>query len=184
MLSFPVNQNPPFPSPEELQAKLSEFMKTNFGDKVSFKIIGDKNYYCNELGIQGEPWIAASEIEDLSKIDIGIMPFPDDEWAKGKCGLKGLQYMALEIPTLMSPVGVNSEIIQEGVNGYLPNTEDEWVAALTALIEDATLRERIGKEGRKTVVDRYSVHAWKQSAISTRCLPTPGIPSRGERRLD
>ncbi|MEK7225244.1 MAG: glycosyltransferase, partial [Bacteroidota bacterium] len=86
-------------------------------------------------------------------------------WSKGKCGLKGLQYMALEIPTLMSPVGVNSEIIQNGVNGYLPATEDEWVDVLSKLITDKALREQIGKAGRQTVIERYSVHAWKQKYL-------------------
>jgi glycosyltransferase involved in cell wall biosynthesis len=93
------------------------------------------------------------------------MPLPDDEWAKGKCGLKGLQYMALEIPTLMSPVGVNTEIIQNGVNGYLPDKENEWVDILSGLIENKELRERIGKAGRQTVVNKYSVEAWKQKYL-------------------
>jgi len=93
------------------------------------------------------------------------MPLPDDEWAKGKCGLKGLQYMALEIPTLMSPVGVNTEIIQHGVNGYLPNTENEWVDILSNLIENKELRERIGKASRQTVINKYSVEAWKQKYL-------------------
>lgn len=140
-------------------------IKEKFGSAVSFKIIGDKNYYCAELDTKGDPWVAATEIEDLSKIDIGIMPLPDDEWSKGKCGLKGLQYMALEIPTLMSPVGVNSEIIRHGVNGYLPASEDEWVALLSELIADKGLREKIGKAGRQTVIERYSVHAWKQKYL-------------------
>jgi glycosyltransferase involved in cell wall biosynthesis len=140
-------------------------IKDKFGDKVSFKIIGDKNYYCTELETKGDAWIASTEIEDLSQIDIGIMLLPDDEWAKGKCGLKGLQYMALEIPTLMSPVGVNTEIIQNGVNGYLPNTENEWVETLSDLIENNGLRERIGKAGRQTVIDKYSVLAWKQKYL-------------------
>ncbi len=140
-------------------------IKDKFGSLVSFKIIGDKNYYCAELDTKGDAWISATEIEDLSKIDIGIMPLPDDEWSKGKCGLKGLQYMALEIPTLMSPVGVNSEIIQNGVNGYLPATEDEWVDVLSKLITDKALREQIGKAGRQTVIERYSVHAWKQKYL-------------------
>jgi glycosyltransferase involved in cell wall biosynthesis len=136
-------------------------IKDKFGSRVKFKIIGDPNYYCAELETQGMAWKAATEVEDLSEIDIGIMPLSDDEWAKGKCGLKGLQYMALSIPTLMSPVGVNTEIIQQGVNGYLPNTEDEWVDTLSKLIEDKEARARIGNAGRQTVIDRYSVDAWK-----------------------
>jgi glycosyltransferase involved in cell wall biosynthesis len=140
-------------------------VKDKYGKRVSFKIIGDKNYYCAELDTKGDAWVAATEIEDLSQIDIGIMPLPDDEWAKGKCGLKGLQYMALEIPTLMSPVGVNTEIIQNAVNGYLPNTEDEWVDVLSNLIENKELRERIGKAGRQTVIDKYSVKAWRQKYL-------------------
>lgn len=140
-------------------------IKDKFGNSVSFKIIGDKNYYCAELDTKGNAWVADTEIRDLSQIDIGIMPLPDDEWAKGKCGLKGLQYMALEIPTLMSPVGVNTEIIQHAVNGYLPDTENEWVEILSNLIENKELRERIGKAGRQTVVNKYSVEAWKQKYL-------------------
>ncbi len=140
-------------------------IKDKYGDIVKFKIIGDGRYYCKALETQGVPWIAATELEDLSEIDIGVMPLPDDEWAKGKCGLKGLQYMALGIPTLMSPVGVNTEIIQNSINGYLPHNENEWVEALSKLVEDKELRKRIGEAGRLTVVDKYSVEAWKQQYL-------------------
>ncbi len=136
-------------------------IKDKYGDRVTFKVIGDGKYYCKELGVQGEPWVAATEVQDLSAIDIGIMPLPDSEWAKGKCGLKGLQYMALGIPTLMSPVGVNAAIIRDSVNGFLPATEDEWVEDISLLIEDAEARERIGKAGWQTVHDHYSVDACK-----------------------
>lgn len=140
-------------------------IKEKFGDKVYFKVIGDGSYYCKELETQGIPWKAATEVKDLSEINIGIMPLPDTEWARGKCGLKGLQYMALAIPTLMSPVGVNTEIIQQGINGYLPAREEEWVAILSELIEDRQLRERIGAAGRKTVEEHYSVDAWKSKYL-------------------
>ncbi len=140
-------------------------VKEKFGSTVSFKIIGDATYYCKELDTQGVAWKAATEIEDLSQIDIGIMPLPDDEWSKGKCGLKGLQYMALEIPTLMSPVGVNGEIIQHGINGYLPQTEDEWVEQISELVNDKEKRARIGKAGRQTVEEKYSVIAWRQKYL-------------------
>jgi glycosyltransferase involved in cell wall biosynthesis len=93
------------------------------------------------------------------------MPLPDDEWANGKCGLKGLQYMALEIPTIMSPVGVNTEIIQDGKNGFLASTEEEWLERLSLLIESKELRNQIGKAGRDTVVNHYSVDAYKQKYV-------------------
>jgi len=111
------------------------------------------------------PWRKESEIEDLSKIDIGIMPLPDNEWEKGKCGFKGLQYMALQIPTIMSPVGVNSEIIKDGENGFLASTEQEWIDKLELLLSSASLRKSIGIAGRKTVQERYSVEANKQKYL-------------------
>lgn len=134
-------------------------IKRMYQDKVYFKIIGDGNYYCVDLKTQGLPWIKKTEVEDLSEFDIGIMPLPDTEWAKGKCGLKGLQYMALGIPTIMSPVGVNSEIIQDGENGFLADSEEEWVTKLKLLIDSFELRKQLGDAGNKTVEKKYSIHA-------------------------
>lgn len=137
-----------------------------FGESVRFKVIGDGNYHNDDLQIKGLPWRKDTEIEDLCDIDIGIMPLPDDDWSKGKCGLKGLQYMALEIPTIMSPVGVNSAIIQDGENGFLASTTEEWVEKLSQLIEDESLRKRMGKAGRKTVEEQYSVEANKEKWLN------------------
>lgn len=134
-------------------------IKEKYGDKVIFKVIGDGDYQLKELGIDGDPWRKDAELDDLSEIDIGIMPLPNDEWAKGKCGLKGLQYMALGIPTLMSPVGVNSEIIKEGENGYLPTNLTEWVEGLSNLVENLDLRIEVGLKGRETVVNSFSVNS-------------------------
>ncbi len=103
------------------------------------------------------PWNATTEIQDLMTIDIGIMPLPDDEWAKGKCAFKALQYIALEFPAIASPVGVNNKIIRHGINGYLCKTPLEWEVALKALIEDKVLRVKMGKNGRQIVIDDYSV---------------------------
>jgi glycosyltransferase involved in cell wall biosynthesis len=134
-------------------------LRERYGNKVRFKVIGDPNYQQANLGIQGEPWRAESEVEDLHDIDVGIMPLPHDEWTKGKCGAKGLQYMGVGIPTIMSPVGVNTEIIEHGVNGFLADHDDEWFDTLVRLIEDAPLRHQIGNAGRDRVEARYSVHA-------------------------
>ena len=140
-------------------------IKQEFGDQVTFKVVGDGSYENKELGIKGIAWTKQDELTELRSMDIGIMPLPDDEWSKGKCGLKGLQYMALNIATVMSPVGVNAEIIQDGENGMLASTEDEWVEKLGRLIRDAQLRKRLGEAGRKTVLDGYSVHAQKNNYL-------------------
>lgn len=134
-------------------------LKEKYGDKIYFKVIGDKSYNHGRLGIRGIAWRRETELADLCEIDIGIMPLPDDEWSKGKCGLKGLQYMALEIPAVMSPVGVNNEIINDGVNGYLATGDAGWVEKISMLIEDEALRKRIGKSARQTVIERYSIHS-------------------------
>jgi glycosyltransferase involved in cell wall biosynthesis len=94
------------------------------------------------------------------------MPLPDDEWSKGKCGFKALQYMALEIPAVVSPVGVNTEIIQHEINGFHCSSEKEWISTLEKLIIDGALRKKIGKEGRQTVIDHYSVSANSSNFLS------------------
>ena len=85
------------------------------------------------------------------------MPLENDIWAEGKCGFKGLQYMALGIPALMSPVGVNNQIIEHAQNGYLLKTAEEWKEHLALLLHDRTLRMQIGKSGKQTIDERYSV---------------------------
>ena len=134
-------------------------IKDEYGNRVKIKVIGDANYSNEELGVKGIAWNEADELKELSEFDIGIMPLPDGEWAKGKCGLKGLQYMALEIPTIMSRVGVNSEIIQHGENGMLASSHEEWYGAIKQLIEDTERRINLGKKGRDTVVSEFSVQA-------------------------
>ena len=140
-------------------------LKDKYDDKIFFKVIGDETYHNAELGINGIAWNKENEIKELSSFDIGIMPLPDDEWAKGKCGLKGLQYMALEIPCVMSPVGVNCEIISDGINGFLAGKEEEWVEKISLLIDNPELRKKIGAEARKTVEEKYSVNSQKEKYL-------------------
>jgi glycosyltransferase involved in cell wall biosynthesis len=104
-----------------------------------------------------QPWKKDTEIEDLLRFDIGIMPLEDDQWAKGKCGFKALQYMALGIPPIVSPVGVNTDIVQHAANGFVCNTHQEWYKALERLILEPALRQQLGAAARETVVQRYSV---------------------------
>jgi glycosyltransferase involved in cell wall biosynthesis len=102
-------------------------------------------------------WSETTEVNDLYQFDIGIMPLPDDEWAKGKCGFKALQYMALKIPACVSPVGVNNMIVQNGVNGFLCESESDWYDSLRKLIMDVDLRKKLGARARQTVIESYSV---------------------------
>ena len=136
-------------------------LKEKYKERIVIKLIGDDKYENKELGIKGIAWNKENEIQELSSFDIGIMPLPNDDWSKGKCGFKGLQYMALEIPPVMSPVGVNSEIIQDGINGFLADKEEEWIQKISLLIESKDLREKMGKAGRKTVVEKYSTESQK-----------------------
>lgn len=125
-------------------------------ESFRLRVIGTPAYECAPVDVEAMPWRANTELEDLGVIDIGVMPLPEDRWSKGKCGLKALQFMALGIPTVCSPVGVNSDIIQDGENGFLAGTEDEWVDKLSRLIRSHELRQRLGQAGRATVEQKYS----------------------------
>ena len=125
----------------------------------TFLVISDKAPSFKLASLQFLCWNKQTEIEDLNKIDIGIMPLYDSEWEKGKCGFKGLQYMSLGIPTVMSTVGVNKEIISQNKNGFLVTNEEEWKTTLALLIESQELRSTIGKAGKQTILNRFSVKA-------------------------
>lgn len=104
-------------------------------------------------------WSLQTEIQDLYRVDIGIMPLTDDAWSKGKCGFKVIQYMSLEIPSLASVVGVNTKIIEHEKNGFLCSNEDEWRKYLIQLIKDKNLRSQIGLKAREKIIKDYSVRS-------------------------
>jgi glycosyltransferase involved in cell wall biosynthesis len=131
---------------------------------IEFHIIADKKPELSLASLHFKPWSQQTEVSDLAHFDIGIMPLPDNEWAKGKCGFKALQYMSMEIATVASPVGVNTSIIQHGMNGLL-SKDDQWIEMLSQLIEDKNLRSRLGKEGRMTVENSFSVNSVKESFL-------------------
>ena len=141
-------------------------IKTKYGDTVCFKIMGDATYENEELEIKGIAWSSETEAAVISTFDIGIMPLPNDQWVKGKCGLKGLSYMSLEVPTIMSNIGVNPEIIEDGVNGFLADSEEEWINKISLLIESFELRKKLGENARKTVLERYSTESQKHNYLN------------------
>lgn len=125
--------------------------------QVSFIVIADRDPQLPLNNLVFRPWDPETEISDLASIDIGIMPLPDDPWTRGKCGFKALQYMAMGIPAVISPVGLNKEIVQHGVEGYWCSTAADWVRYLEELILDRGKRIEMGERGRQTVHERYSV---------------------------
>lgn len=126
---------------------------------VDFLIISNKPPQFTLPRLHYLPWQEATEVEDLSKINIGIMPLEMDPWCEGKCGFKLIQYLALGIPAVASPVGVNKNIIEEGINGFLCDSDEAWFKAISTLIENNTLRSQMGEKGRSKIVQRYSVQA-------------------------
>ncbi len=111
-------------------------------------------------------WSIESELEFLREMDIGLMPLTDDIWSRGKCGFKILQYFSVGVPVVASPVGINSDIVEHGVNGFLAGTNEEWESSLAELIADASLRKKMGAEGRKTVAERYSREGYLKRYVS------------------
>jgi glycosyltransferase involved in cell wall biosynthesis len=102
------------------------------------------------------PWSAEGEARAVGESHVGIMPLHDDEVTRGKCGLKALQCMATGRPVVISPVGMNTELIRHGENGFLAATSEDYVEALTKLAQSKEMRARLGANARKTVEERYS----------------------------
>lgn len=175
----------------ELVINVYRNLLKKYGEKIEFKVIGDPLYVNEELGIVGEPWCNEKEVELFNSIDIGVMPLEEDAWTKGKCGMKGLLYMSVGKPAVMSAVGMNCNIVTHGVDGYVPVGEDEWFDVLSNLIDSEALRDKIGVKARETILNRYSVSSQKlhllgiyQKAMGLKTyvpvVPTPIEPSTVE----
>jgi hypothetical protein len=104
-------------------------------------------------------WSPEGEVTDLQGFDVGLMPLVDDPWSWGKCGLKIIQYQGVGVPVLCTPVGVNRDLVEDGVNGYYATTPSEWEERLSFLIQHPELREQMGREGRKRVLKNYTAQA-------------------------
>ena len=106
--------------------------------------------------VENIQWTPDNEISELYKMHVGIMPLKDDEWARGKCSFKMLQYMAAGLPVIASPVGMNQEVLAAGEIGFSAVEEEQWIEALEALYGDSSLRSRLGAEGRRVVEQHYN----------------------------
>lgn len=129
-------------------------------DDVLIRIIGAPAFQPQGWRADIRPWRLDTELTDLHDLDIGLMPSPDTVWARGKCAFKAIQYMGCGVPAVCSPVGVANELIESGVNGYLAASPETWHEHLAHLIENVSLRARLGAAARETIEARYSLRAW------------------------
>lgn len=139
---------------EMIRPVLSEWDKKN---NTRLVIIGADLFKLDVIRVEHHPWSQDSEVSEIQRFDVGIMPLPDNLWEKGKCGYKLIQYMACGKPVIASPVRVNSKIIEHGINGYLASSKRGWIEALDFLYANPEQRYEMGKAGRKKVEADYCI---------------------------
>ena len=142
-----------------LESALSIVFASNPG--ASLLVVSDR-----DPGLALEPervtfrrWSEVNEVADIQSMDVGVMPLADTPWARGKCSFKMLQYMSCAIPVVVSPVGMNAQVLSQGAVGFAASSTSDWVDAITALVRDLAQRRSMGAMGREVVQARYSIHA-------------------------
>jgi glycosyltransferase involved in cell wall biosynthesis len=144
--------------------------------EVRFLFVGARPFDCGNAPVTFRDWRLDREVADLRSFDIGIMPLPDDEQARGKCGFKLIEYMAVGAACVASPVGANLSILHPGGTGLFASTPGEWSDALCRLVADPELRRRMGEAGRRRVEARYCLQAVapRLLALLRRAAAAPG----------
>jgi len=123
---------------------------------LNFVVIGGKAPAIPNVNVIEVEWNESTEVELINTFDVGVMPLPEDDWARGKCAFKLIQYMACGVPVVAAPVGANADVVNAD-SGLLASTTEEWIQALRVLRDDRTLRQRMGEAGRQRVVEHYSL---------------------------
>jgi glycosyltransferase involved in cell wall biosynthesis len=134
--------------------------------KVRFRFVGCPEYRLDLQDFTSVPFHVNTEVETLQQFDIGLMPLTDTPWSRGKCAFKAIQYMASGVATVASPIGVTPDLIHSGVNGFLAASSEDWFRTLDELVRDAALRERIAREGRRTIENEYSFEFWAPRMVA------------------
>jgi len=138
--------------------QISDVLRSILNDNVKLIVIGAGNWRLKDINnVIYKEWNEDEEAQLLSECDIGIMPLPNTDWARGKCGLKIIQYMMAGLPVVASNVGANIEIVTPGTDGYLADGEDDWSQYLGKLINNPLLREQMGIKGRQKALNKYCV---------------------------
>ncbi len=148
---------------ELLRPALARLSKRHPGLKL--RVICSKFPRWDDVEVECVAWSSATEAESLAGAHIGVMPLCDDEWARGKCAFKLLQYMAAALPCVASPVGANTEAVIDGFNGFHAADSEAWEAALEKLIRSPSLRAELGANGWAHVRERYSMQVYRSNYL-------------------
>lgn len=146
---------------------------------VEIRVHSDRRPELPGVAFVWRRWSAETEVEEIRQFDIGIMPMPDDPWARGKCAMKAMLYMSLGIPAVCSAVGANRDLIQHEINGLLANGPEDWDNCLEQLIADPAYRERLGQGGRRTIEEIYSKE--RSAALFAQVVRQAVLGDRGQR---
>lgn len=135
-------------------------------DDVRLRFIG-----AEDVGLAGIPhealcWRPETEVQDLRALDVGLLPLPVTPWTRRKFYLKLVQYMALGIPAVATPLGANPTVIDDGVTGLLADGDDAWIRAIERLVEDAALREEMGRAASEEAQRRYTLQANAEKIVA------------------
>ena len=131
-----------------------------------FHVISDQDPHLDLKSFKFVKWNRKTEIDDLIKFDIGLMPLTNDTWANGKCGFKALQYMALGIPAVVSPMSENSQMVEDMTDGLICNTLEDWKKKLEMVLNDKLILQRLSRHTREKIVKSYSVNSNKDNFLS------------------
>lgn len=142
---------------KQMRPTLANLVSLHENLGVTFQVIGSGLQDDDLVGVNFLDWREDTEAREIAAMDIGIMPLPDDPWSRGKCGYKLIQYMAAGLPVVASPVGVNGDIVDHGVNGFLANSPEEWAQSIRVLAADPQLRAIMGLAGQRKVMEWYSL---------------------------
>jgi len=138
-----------------IEQPLAEACRAVPGARLS--VLCSEPYESEVLPVENLRWSPEAEQRWLASLDVGIMPLSDDDWSRGKCAFKLLRYMAAGLATVSSPVGMNAEVVRDGVNGMLAGTPAAWTSKLALLLRSADLRRELGARAAETVQERYSL---------------------------
>jgi glycosyltransferase involved in cell wall biosynthesis len=134
---------------------------------LKLRVICDRFPESFPLPVVPISWNQETEAQQIAAGQIGISWVPDDLWSRGKCGLKVLQYQAAGLPVVANPVGAHREMVRDGETGFLATTASEWALAITRLVSDARMRQRMGLLARRQVETDYSVSAWSETFVAS-----------------